>query len=267
MDTRNGQIWPRVSVVVPARNEARNIGHVLATLPPDIYEVLLVDGDSTDGTVEAARAVMPDIRVISQPGTGKGDALEAGLEACTGEIVVMLDADGSADGREIPRFVAALTAGADLAKGSRFLDGGGSSDLTRLRRAGNRLLCGIVNVVYHTRYSDLCYGYNAGWIDPLRQLKLDCTGFEIETVLSIRSAQSRFRITEVPSFEFPRLFGESNLRTFRDGLRVLRAIAREHRSAKLAPAGTLQAVAAAPVVESLPEAAATAALTSPRVEA
>jgi glycosyltransferase involved in cell wall biosynthesis len=267
----NGQIQPRVSVVVPARNEARNIGHVLATLPPDIYEVLLVDGGSTDGTIAAARTAMPEIRVMSQPGTGKGDALAAGLEACTGDVVVMLDADGSADGREIPRFVAALTAGADLAKGSRFLDGGGSGDLTRVRRAGNRLLCGIVNAVYHTRYSDLCYGYNAGWIAPLRQLKLDCAGFEIETVLSIRSAKSRLRITEVPSFEAPRLFGESNLRTFRDGWRVLCAIAREHRSAKLGPSNTLQAVAA-PVVEALPEAAATAAvaavaLTTPSVEA
>jgi glycosyltransferase involved in cell wall biosynthesis len=259
MEGLNGAGQPRVSVIIPTRNEARNIPHVLATLPPDIHEVLLVDGASTDGTIETARALMPDIRVVTQPGSGKGDALAAGLAECTGDIVVMLDADGSADGGEIPRFVDALVAGADLAKGSRFLDGGGSTDLTRLRRGGNRFLCGMVNLVYRTRYSDLCYGYNAGWTAQLRQLKLDCAGFEVETVLSIRSAKSRLRITEVPSFESPRLFGESNLRTFRDGWRVLCAIVREHRERKPAPAGALQP-AVAPVVDGLPEAAAATAI-------
>jgi glycosyltransferase involved in cell wall biosynthesis len=235
---------PRVSVIIPTRNEARNIAHVLATLPPDIHEVLLVDGESTDGTIEAALAARPDIRVIAQPGSGKGDALAAGLAECTGDVVVMLDADGSADGHEIPRFVDALIAGADVAKGSRFMDGGGSSDLTRFRRAGNRLFCGLVNFVYGTRYSDLCYGLNAGWTGALRQLKLDCAGFEVETVLSIRSAKSRLRVSEVASFESPRMFGRSNLRPFRDGWRVLRAIVREVHTPACAEAAAAPAVGA-----------------------
>jgi glycosyltransferase involved in cell wall biosynthesis len=234
MDQHNGPVGPRVSVVIPTRNEARNIEHVLATLPDDVHEVLVVDGGSVDGTVDVARAARPDIRVVQQPGTGKGDALAAGFAECSGDVVVMLDADGSADGREIPRFVEALVEGADLAKGSRFLKGGGSTDLTYLRRAGNKCLCAIVNVLYGTRYSDLCYGYNAAWVPQLRDLELDCAGFEIETVLNIRSAKSRLRVTEVPSFESPRLHGESNLRTFRDGWRVLTAIFRERRSGAVA---------------------------------
>jgi glycosyltransferase involved in cell wall biosynthesis len=234
MDQHNGPVGPRVSVVIPTRNEARNIEHVLATLPEDIYEVLIVDGGSVDGTVDVACAARPDIRVVQQPGMGKGDALAAGFAACTGDVVVMLDADGSADGHEIPRFVDALVEGADLAKGSRFLNGGGSTDLTHLRRAGNKCLCTIVNVLYGTRYSDLCYGYNAAWVAQLRDLELDCAGFEVETVLSIRSAKSRLRVTEVPSFESPRLHGASNLRTFRDGWRVLTAIFRERRSGAVA---------------------------------
>jgi glycosyltransferase involved in cell wall biosynthesis len=234
MDQLNGPAGPRVSVVIPTRNEARNIAHVLATLPEDIYEVLIVDGGSVDATVDVARAARPDIRVLQQPGRGKGDALAAGFAACTGDAVVMLDADGSADGREIPRFVGALLEGADLAKGSRFLKGGGSTDLTHLRRAGNKCFCAIVNVLYGTRYSDLCYGYNAAWVAQLRDLELDCAGFEVETVLSIRSAKSRLRVTEVPSFESPRLHGQSNLRTFRDGWRVLTAIFRERRSRAVA---------------------------------
>jgi glycosyltransferase involved in cell wall biosynthesis len=223
---------PRLSVVIPALNEARNIGHVLGTLPEDVFEVILVDGHSKDGTVEVARAVRSDIRVVMQPGTGKGDALAAGFAACRGDVVVMLDADGSADGAEIPRFVDALVAGADLAKGSRFLNGGGSTDLSPLRRAGNRVLCSMVNTLFGTRYSDLCYGYNAAWLRELHGLSLDCGGFEVETVLSIRSAKSGLRVTEVPSLEADRLYGRSNLRTFRDGFRVLRAILREWRSAQ-----------------------------------
>jgi glycosyltransferase involved in cell wall biosynthesis len=229
MDIDTAAARPRVSVVIPTLNEAANIGHVLGTLPEDVYEILLVDGGSQDGTVEAALAIRPDIRVVPQPGRGKGDAMAAGFAECTGEVVVMLDADGSADGREIPRFVDALVAGADLVKGSRFLPGGGSSDLTPLRRTGNRFFCGLVNLLYGTRYSDLCYGYNAAWVPQLRSLHLDCAGFEVETVLSIRSAKSSLRVAEVPSFESPRLHGASNLHTFRDGWRVLRAIFRERR--------------------------------------
>jgi glycosyltransferase involved in cell wall biosynthesis len=227
MDSDIAAARPRVSVVIPTLNEAANIGHVLGTLPEDVHEVLLVDGGSRDGTVEAALAIRPDIRVVPQPGQGKGDAMAAGFAECTGEVVVMLDADGSADGREIPRFVDALVAGADLVKGSRFLRGGGSSDLTPLRRAGNRMFCGLVNLLYGTRYSDLCYGYNAAWVPQLRSLQLDCAGFEVETVLSIRSAKSSLNVTEIASFESPRLHGTSNLHTFRDGWRVLRAIFRE----------------------------------------
>jgi glycosyltransferase involved in cell wall biosynthesis len=221
---------PRLSVVIPALNEARNIGHVLRTLPDDVFEVILVDGHSTDGTVDVARAIRGDIRVVVQPGTGKGDALAAGFDACRGDLVVMLDADGSTDGGEIPRFVDALLAGADLVKGSRFLNGGGSTDLSPLRRVGNRVFCSMVNALYGTRYSDLCYGYNAAWLKELQGLSLDCGGFEVETVLSIRSARSGLRVTEVPSLEANRLYGRSNLRTFRDGFRVLRAIFRELRS-------------------------------------
>jgi glycosyltransferase involved in cell wall biosynthesis len=226
----DSQDSPRLSVVIPALNEAPNIGHVLRTLPDDVFEVILVDGHSTDGTVDVARAVRGDIRVVVQPGTGKGDALAAGFAACRGDVVVMLDADGSADGAEIPRFVDALLAGADLVKGSRFLNGGGSTDLTPLRRAGNRVFCAMVNLLFGTHYSDLCYGYNAAWLRELRGLSLDCAGFEVETVLSVRSARSGLRVTEVPSLEADRLYGRSNLRTFRDGFRVLRAIFREWRA-------------------------------------
>jgi glycosyltransferase involved in cell wall biosynthesis len=216
-----------VSVVIPALNEARNLPYVFAALPDWVTEVLLVDGRSTDDTVSVARRLRPDVKVVTQVGRGKGDALLAGFAASTGDIIVAMDADGSTDGREIVRFVAALVAGADFVKGSRFASGGGSGDLTRARKLGNRVLSALVNFLFGTRYTDLCYGYNAFWSRNLGRLALDCAGFEVETLMNIRAAAVGLVVHEVPSFEHRRIYGASNLRIVMDGWRIAKVIVRE----------------------------------------
>jgi len=221
----------RVSVVIPARNEAANLPTVLASLPDDIFEVVLVDGGSTDGTAEVAQQCRADVRVFEQEGSGKGDALLQGFAAARGNIIVMFDGDGSAKGDEIPRFVQALKDGADLAKGSRFMDGGGSADITFTRRLGNRFFRTTVNMLFGTKYTDLCYGYNAMWTRSLRRLSLECDGFEFEALLNIRAARAGLDVREVPSYEDLRLHGTSNLNVIRDGLRILWVIVRERFSA------------------------------------
>ncbi len=226
--------YPRVSVVIPARNEADNLRHVLPLIPSIVSEVILVDGHSSDGTIAVAQELVPDIRIIRQTGKGKGDALRLGFEACTGDIIVMLDADGSAHPNEIPRFVEALMQGSDFAKGSRFVEGGGSHDITPLRRLGNLALSNLVNLLFLTKFSDLCYGYNAFWRHCLNHVEVDCDGFEVETLINLRMHRANLAIVEVPSFEYPRIFGESNLRTFRDGWRVLQTIMKE-RNKKILP--------------------------------
>jgi glucosyl-dolichyl phosphate glucuronosyltransferase len=237
--------WPRVSVIVPALNEARNLPHVFARLPADVHEVIVVDGHSVDGTPEVARQLRPDVRVVMQTRKGKGNALACGFEAATGDVIAMVDADGSADPGEIPQFVKALTEGADFAKGTRFTDGAGSSDITGLRRMGNRVLSGLVNFFYGTRYSDLCYGFNVFWRRHVPVFGLDAAspppaegngrlwgdGFEVETLINIRVAVAGLTVAEVPSFEHPRIYGVSNLNAFSDGLRVLRTILTERRQA------------------------------------
>jgi hypothetical protein len=142
-------------------------------------------------------------------------------------MIVMMDADGSSDPAEIPRFIAALEAGADFAKGTRFATGGGSADITRLRRAGNRVLSATVNVLFGTSYTDLCYGYNAFWRHCVPVIDVDCDGFEVETLITARISRAGLRVAEVPSFERPRIHGVSNLSAFRDGPRVLQTILRE----------------------------------------
>src|SRR2546423_5518844 len=89
------QQYPRITVVIPARNEAQNLRHVLPYIPSIVSEVILVDGHSTDDTIAVAQELMPTIHVIKQVRKGKGDALRIGFAACTGDIIVMLDADGS----------------------------------------------------------------------------------------------------------------------------------------------------------------------------
>lgn len=244
---------PRISIVIPAKNEARNLEVILSELPP-VHQVILVDGNSVDDSVATARRVLPSIEVIQQTRTGKGNALACGFAAVTGDIFIMFDADGSADPAEIPAFVDALLAGADVAKGSRFRPGGGSEDITLFRSLGNYGLNWLTNRLLKTRYTDLCYGYNAFWTSVLPRLDLPDTslpkledgrmhwgdGFEIEAVLTCRVKAADLTVTEVPSVEKLRLFGMSNLNAIRDGFRVLRTILHE-RSRVMTKTATLTA--------------------------
>ncbi|MDL9945567.1 glycosyltransferase family 2 protein [Gordonia sp. ABSL11-1] len=228
----------RVTVVIPTRNEALNLPYVAERMP-EVDEIVVVDGASVDNTVEVAQRLWPQAVIVHQTRNGKGNALACGFAAATGDIIVMIDADGSTDPAEIPAFVATLVEGADLAKGSRFSLGGGSDDITTLRRFGNKGLNWLVNRIFATQFADLCYGYNAFWRRHLAVIDLpdvDATesqwgdGFEVETIINVRMARADMIIHEVGSHESRRIHGRSNLNAFSDGLRVLRTIDRERRS-------------------------------------
>jgi len=217
---------PSVSVVIPTMNEAENLAYVLERIPTWVDEVVIVDGHSTDDTVAVALRIRPDAVIVMQDGKGKGNALSCGFKSVTGDITVMLDADGSTDPSEIPRFVAALTNGFDFAKGTRFVTGGGSDDITGVRRFGNWGITSLVNKIWGVNYSDLCYGYNAFWTKSTPEVG-DCNGFEVETLMGIRTAVLNLRVVEIPSYEANRRSGESNLKAGRDGARVARTIIAE----------------------------------------
>jgi len=218
---------PRVSVVIPTLNEAENLKLLLPRIPDWIYEILIVDGRSTDSTIEVAQQARDDVRIVLEHRRGKGVALRSGFEAARGDLIVMMDADGSMDPDEIILFVAALMSGADFVKGSRFIQGAGTSDMTLFRRVGNLGLTYAVRLLYGSTFSDLCYGYMAFWKRHVPILRSECDGFEIETLINIRALKSRLKIVEVASFESERIFGDSNLRAIPDGWRVLKTIVRE----------------------------------------
>jgi glycosyltransferase involved in cell wall biosynthesis len=214
----------RVSVVIPALNEAECLPHVLPRVPAWIDEVLLVDGDSSDDTVAVAVHLRPGVRVVAQQGRGKGAALRTGLLCATGDIIVTLDADGSTDPAEIPAFLGALLAGADFAKGSRFLQGAGSADMTGLRRWGNWGFAMLANVLFHTHFSDLTYGYNAVWARNRWALALEIDGWPHEIITNIRVATTGLKVVEVASFEYARVAGNAKLRLIPAASAILAAI-------------------------------------------
>ena len=216
-----------VSLVIPTKNEVRNIGWVLERLPACVGEIIVVDGQSTDGTVDVVRSIRPDSRIVMERRRGKGVAVRAGFAAARGRIVAMIDADGSMHPRELDRFVGLLDTGFDLVKGSRFMSGGGSTDITFVRRMGNSALRMAANKMCRTRFSDLCYGYIAMHRRHVGRLDLDADGFEIEAQIVMRAWAAGLHVAEVPSVETPRHHGDSNLRTFRDGHRVLKTLLRE----------------------------------------
>lgn len=213
-----------VTVVIPCKDEARNLPLVLPHLDPAVTEVVVVDSNCTDDTVEVARRLRPDVVIVRATARGKGRALRDGMLAATGDVIVTMDADGSNDPAELPAMLDALDAGAQFVKGSRYLPGGGSADSTPMRDLGARVICWVFNTVHRTRHTDLLYGYSAFRASERDVLLPSCDGFEVEAVINANAARGGLVVAEVPSVEAARRYGESNLHPFRDGVRITRAI-------------------------------------------
>jgi glycosyltransferase involved in cell wall biosynthesis len=219
----------RVNIIIPTLNEGKNVFDIMNRLKDvGCNNILIIDGHSKDCTVELARKL--GAHVILQNGKGKGGALRQAFgESLDGEVIAIMDADGSMDPEELWLYVEAVKNGADVVKGSRFLPCGGSDDMTPMRRVGNRILTGVFNFLFLTKYTDLCYGYMAFRKEALDRLSsnLKSENFEIETEICVKSKMLGLRVLEIPSFERARLHGASKLSSFGDGFRILALILRE----------------------------------------
>jgi glycosyltransferase involved in cell wall biosynthesis len=218
---------PTISVIIPTLNEAGNLPYVLNTIPKWVDEIIVVDGRSIDDTARVARVLRPDVRIVHENRPGKGIALRAGLAAARGELLVIMDADGSMNGAEIELFRDKLVGGADYVKGSRFRSGGSSTDITRLRRFGDRGICALIRLFFGARFTDGTFGFKALWARSVDAVRPDTDGFEVELLLDIRAHRAGLSIAEVPCFELHRIHGVSNLNAFSDGLRCFRVILQE----------------------------------------
>lgn len=219
---------PIVSVIIPALNEEGSLPYVLRAIPDWVSEVILVDGGSTDNTILVASQTLPSVKIVQQEGKGKGAAIRSGFNAATGDIIVMLDADGSTHPDEIVYFVQALMNGAGYAKGSRFMGRySGSSDMTALHWVGNAVLVMTANILFGSRFTDITYGYNATWRYNQHKLALEIDGWANEIINNIRAYRNKLKVVEVPSFERSRIAGDAKLRAWSAGWSILKAIFRE----------------------------------------
>ena len=213
-----------ISLVIPTLNEVLNIKEVFSNIPEFVDEIIVVDGNSTDGTRDEILKIRKDAKIIIEKPRGKGAAIRTGFEKATGDLIIMMDADGSHDPKEIPRLLEPVLDGYEASKGSRLLPGGGSDDFTPFRRLGNNIFVAMVNGIYGAHYTDLCYGYRAFKREALEKLHCISNGFEIETEQSVLMRKKSVKVKEVPSFEARRKNGNSNLNSIRDGWRILSVI-------------------------------------------
>ena len=210
---------PKISVVICTLNEEGNLPKVLPKIPNWVDEVILVDGHSKDNTVCVAKSILPSIQILYQPGRGKDDAMKYGFRNATGDIVITLDADGSTDPEQMPEFVSLLLNGYDFTKGSRFLEGDPIMPLHR--RLGNKMLAALTNLLYGTRYTDVCCGYNAFWKKCLDKIDLSDGGFDYEPVLHAKIKKAGLRVAEVYCNDKGRIGGNSKLPMLTQGLKAV----------------------------------------------
>jgi hypothetical protein len=238
-------LGPRISIVVPALDAATNVYFVLRQLP-DADEVILVDGGSSDGTPDAARQARPDAKVLVRPGLSRAAALATGIGHATGDVIITLPIDGSVDAEEVPTFVEALVAGADVVKGTRYAG-------AALRpTATDRVLAWLGKRLHGADLTDLGYGFYGFWADQRDRITLstDARGSwaeHVDVAVACQLARAGARIVEVPSRRMAPLFGTDELAGAPSFMLSVRAVLGERRKARKG------AEAGAPVATADPE--------------
>lgn len=228
----------RVSVIVPSFNEAGCIQAVLENISrQNVDEILVVDGHSTDGTGELVERL--GYHLIFQEGRGLGKAIETGIKNTTGEIIIIMDADGSHEPADIPKLLEKIRQGYDVVIASRYISGpkmrnllffyrkSSSYDDTFIREFGNRLFTFMCRKIYHIDVHDILMGYKAFRRNIFEKINLNEAGQQFDAEIMIKAKKAGFKIGEVPTVEHKRKYGRSKLSVPCDGFRVLRVIIKE----------------------------------------
>lgn len=221
----------KVSLIIPTRNEQGCIGRVLKEMPRDVVdEIVIVDGRSTDKTAQEAKAELrAQDKFVTQKGKGYGGAFREAFDIVTGEVIIMMDADGSHNPAEIPSIVEKVRRGYEYVMASRYMTGGRSEDDTIIRWFGNRMFTWLTNVIHGTNVTDSLYLFTAITRDGLKKLNLKSDGFEFCTEIVVKAHRAGLKFGEVPAFERARYAGKTKVNAFWHGLKILRMIMRRYR--------------------------------------
>ena len=214
-----------ISIIIPTLNEEENIERVIKSikkiLSSQSYEIIVVDGYSSDNTVKKA---IENGAIVIYDKKGKGSALRKGFDKAKGDILISMDADLSNDPKELYLIIDSIKIGYDICMGSRFITGGGTEDMPYFRKFGNRFFVLLVNLFFGSHYSDLCYGYRGFRKKIIKDLNLKEDRFAIETEININAAKKHMKVIEIPSVEKKRDTGTGKLRTFADGYNIFKTI-------------------------------------------
>ena len=220
-----------VSIVIPAYNEADNLGGVLAELHALFehvrmdHEIIVVDDGSTDKTGEVASR--NGVKVLSNmTNQGKGRSLRRGFECAKGEIIVMMDADGSHDPKDIERLILPVLNGADVAVGSRFNTSEGRKTTSSVKIFGNNMINLAIRLITGTAITDSQCGFRAYKSKVLKKTVLNSKGFRIETELTLKPILNGYSLQEIPIFVRNRRNGLSHVNPITDGFRIMTQIIR-----------------------------------------
>jgi glycosyltransferase involved in cell wall biosynthesis len=215
-----------ISVIIPARNEAEALPAVLKELPMDLlHEVIVVDGQSTDGTINVVRNLNIDkVRVVSQMGRGFGMGNLTGLRMATGDLITIFDADGSFDPKALPLLKAEIDKGNDFVFCSRYMRGSGSDDDTIIRLIGNKIFTFLLRIMFGVRLSDALFYYSMGKREVYNWLDLKSRDFSLCIEVPVKVHRMGFKYTQIPMRERPRLAGVSKVHAALDGIRILKTI-------------------------------------------
>ncbi|MGA3290278.1 MAG: glycosyltransferase family 2 protein [Candidatus Bathyarchaeia archaeon] len=218
-----------VSIIIPAFNEEKNLGNVLAELHKldeqvqMDHEVIVVDDGSTDKTKEVA--IRNGAKVLSnKTNQGKGCSLKCGFEYARGEIIVTMDADGSHNPEDIGKLISPVLNGADVAVGSRFNTDEGKKTTTRVNLFGNHLINLLILIMTGSVVTDSQSGFRAYKSTVLKETVVTSKGYAVDTELTLKSIINGYSLKEVPILVRKRANGCSRLNPIRDGLRILKVI-------------------------------------------
>jgi len=217
----------RVSLVIPTRNEASSLERTVREIPAgSVDEIIVSDGHSTDGTLEVARSL--GCIAIIQEGKGYGLGIRTGIKKAKGDVIIIMDADGSANPADIPKLVQKVKEGYDVGWASRYINRGKTADDTWLRYFGNKFFTFLTGFIHGLKVADILYMFAAFRKEIIDKIELESPGFEFCIELPVKAHKIGARFGEVSCIERKRMGDETKVNDLIDGYKILKSILKKY---------------------------------------